>query len=70
MRRAYSISGVDFHLLKRRSKAGKPIYYAGFLSDLIGSNGRRRYKAVRSTGAGNVALARKIAMRKPTEVFA
>lgn len=72
MSRAYSIGGVDFHLLKRRGKTGKPIYYAAFLSDLLGSNGRRRYRAVRSTGSGNLALARKIAlgMIEKGEVFA
>jgi integrase len=72
MARTYSISGVDYHLLKRNRKHGKPVYYVGFLSDLVGANGRRRYKAVRSTGTGNTALARKIALQmiEKGDVFA
>jgi hypothetical protein len=68
----YSIGAVDFHLLKRKSKQGKGVYYVAFISDLIGKNGRRRYKAVRPTGTGNIALARKIAnqMIEKGEVFA
>ncbi len=68
----YSFGDVEFHLLKRKSKKGKPIYYVGFLSDLVGKNGRRRYRAVRSTDTGNIALARKVAnqMIEKGEVFA
>ena len=72
MNRAYSIGSVDYHLLKRKGKTGKGVYYVGFLSDLVGSNGRRRYKAVRSTRTGNIALARKIALQmiEKGDVFA
>jgi len=55
----HSLGTVDYHLLKRKRKKGKPVYYVGFLDHLVGANGRRRYRAVRSTGAGNIALARK-----------
>jgi len=57
----YRDMGVDYHLLKRRDSKGKPVFYLAVLSDVIGKNGKRKYSAVRSTGAGNEALARKLA---------
>lgn len=41
---------ANFHLLKRKNRAGEQIYYVGILADLPGKNGRPRYVAVRSTG--------------------
>lgn len=63
---------VDYHLLKRKTKAGKTVYYVGFLDDLPGKNGRPKYKAVRSLKTGNQALARKRAqeMIDDGQVFA
>src|SRR4030042_3031633 len=52
---------MDYHLLKRKKKGGKIVYYAAFLSDLPGKNGKRQYRAIKSTGVGNRALAHKIA---------
>jgi integrase len=63
---------VEYHLLKRKNKAGKTVYYVGFLSDMPGKNGKKRYSAVKSTGAGNKPLAHKIARQMIEEgtVFA
>ena len=63
---------VDYHLLKRRRQDGKAVYYVGFPADTLGKNGRPRYRALRSTGAGNKPLAHKIAreMIAKGEVFA
>ena len=57
------ISNVQYHLLKRKTKKGKSVYYAAFPSGETGKNGRALYQAVRSTGTGNKALAHKEALK-------
>jgi len=57
----YKTMGVDWHLLKRKDTKGRAIYYLAVLSDVLGKNGKRKYSAVGSTGAGNIVLARKVA---------
>ena len=42
------ISNTEYHLLKRQTKHGK-IYYAAFLSDRTGKNGKKLYKKIIST---------------------
>lgn len=56
------VSTVQFHLLRRKTKNGKPVYYVAFPSGELGKNGRPLYQAVRSTKAGNKELARKLAL--------
>jgi integrase len=51
---------TEYHLFKRRSKKGKVSYYVGFLGkEKSEKTGRPRYQAVRNTGTGNKAEARK-----------
>ena len=57
----YHVMDADFHLLKRRNSKGKLIYYAAFLSDLPGKNGKKKYRAVKSTGVGSRSAAEKAA---------
>ena len=52
---------ADFHILKRKNSKGKTVYYAAFLSDLSGKNGKHKYQAVKSTGQSNRAAAEKVA---------
>ncbi len=63
---------VDYHLIKRKTKAGRTVYHAGFLDTRTGKNGKPRYRAMRSTKTGNKALARKRAQEMIAEgkVFA
>lgn len=50
---------ADYHILKRKNKAGKTVLYVAFLDSMPGRNGRPKYKAVRSLRTGNESLARK-----------
>ncbi len=57
----YQNVNIDFHLLKRKTSKGKTVYYAAFLSDLIGKNGKPKYQTIKSTGQGNRVAAEKVA---------
>jgi hypothetical protein len=59
---SYRLMAVDYHLLKRKTTKDKTVYYLAVLSDVSDKNGKWKHSAVRSTGARNLALARKRAV--------
>ena len=67
MAQTYSSMGVDFHLLKRKNAKGKVVYHAAFLDDTLGKNGKRKYRAVKTTRCGNRSAAEKTARQMIAE---
>ncbi|GAB6091231.1 tyrosine-type recombinase/integrase [Spirochaeta dissipatitropha] len=65
--RMYGSTEPEFHLIKKKNKAGKPIYHVGFLSDQVGRNGKPTYKMMKSTGVGSRTAAEKIARQMIAE---
>ena len=60
MNAPYSASEVEYYLIKRRPKKGKPIYHARFLETKVDESGRRIVKFSKSTGETNEVNAHKV----------
>lgn len=56
----HTANDVEYYLIKRKPKKGKPIYHARFLDSKVDAAGRRIVKFSKSTGQTNEVLAHKI----------
>jgi len=59
----FTMDDVEYYLVKRKPKKGKPVYHARFLDKKVDPAGRRIVKFSKTTGQTNESLAHKIVTR-------